>query len=449
MEGGNSSRFSLASLAIHIRLAISLMLDYRPGRLFKGTLAMTAGMTARIFGQAVVFLLVARTLGVGAYGAYAAVLALAMTIGNFNGLGVSVVMLKDTARDATVFQECWGRALAAWLLTSPILLVLYGALAVSVLPERIEGSVVLFVGLAEIVVAPFVLLTLRAFQGHGCIGRAARLAFAPIMPRLLAAGMLLLSAFYISKPSRLVLWAILYLLAAVASAIYSLRLTCRDLKIGLEPKWDGLMHNISEGWAFSLGGASDKLYADLDKIMLSKMSTLETAGAYAGAYRVIDMVHVPVFAFFSAVAPRFFDFGKEGMRSVFIYALKVMPVPMLYVLVSCVVLFASASLLPVFLGPDFSAAVDVIRWLVWLPLLSVPRRFGQMTLSSSGWQRRSLAVLVFGAVLNLMANLWAIPLWGWRGAVAATYIAEMAMGVLVWVMFIFSDGTIRHPANKA
>jgi O-antigen/teichoic acid export membrane protein len=122
---------------------------------------------------------------------------------------------------------------------------------------------------------------------------------------------------------------------------------------------------------------------------------------------------------------------------------------MLYVLVSCVALFACASLLPVLLGPDFSAAVDVIRWLVWLPLLSVPRRFGQMTLSSSGWQRRSVAVLVFGAVLNLMANLWAIPLWGWRGAVTATYIAEMAMGGLVWVMFIFSGRTNIPSANKA
>jgi O-antigen/teichoic acid export membrane protein len=449
MEGENSSRFSLASLAIHIRLAISLMLDYRPGRLVKGTLAMTAGMTARIFGQAVVFLIVARTLGVEAYGAYAAVLALAMTIGNFNGLGVSVVMLKDTARDATVFQECWGRALAAWLLTSPILLIFYGVLAVRVLPERIEGSVVLCIGLAEIVAVPFVLLTLRAFQGHGRIGRAARLAFTPIMPRLLAVGVLLLLAFYISKSSLLILWAILYLLAAVASAIYSLWLACRDLKIRIQPKWDGLIHSVSEGWAFSLGGASDKLYADLDKIMLGKMSTLETAGAYAGAYRIIDMIHVPVFSFFSAVAPRFFNFGKEGVRNVFLYALKVMPVPMLYVLVSCVALFACASLLPVLLGPDFSAAVDVIRWLVWLPLLSVPRRFGQMTLSSSGWQRRSVAVLVFGAVLNLMANLWAIPLWGWRGAVTATYIAEMAMGGLVWVMFIFSGRTNIPSANKA
>lgn len=36
-------------------------------------------------------------------------------------------------------------------------------------------------------------------------------------------------------------------------------------------------------------------------------------------------------------------------------------------------------------------------------------------------------VIAIGALANVILNLWLIPRWGWRGAVAATYFVEIAM----------------------
>ena len=82
-----------------LRESLTDLCAWRPGRLAKGTLAMTAGMGLRTLAQAVVFLIVARVLGVADYGAYAAVLALSTVFGCFSGWGTQTLMVRDVSRN--------------------------------------------------------------------------------------------------------------------------------------------------------------------------------------------------------------------------------------------------------------------------------------------------------------------------------------------------------------
>ncbi|WP_448383848.1 oligosaccharide flippase family protein [Desulfosoma sp.] len=390
-------------------------------------MVMTAAMGLRIVGQSFVFLIVARMLGVEAYGAYAAVLALAMTMGALNGLGVSVVMLRDTCRDVSTFQEGWRRTLAAWVLASPLLFAVYVVIAWKVLPKNIAWSVTGCIGLAEIIVSPLLLFIIQAYQGHEHLGRAAHFVVTPILPRTLAAGLLVAAGFWFSDSVRLPLWAALYLFASICGAGYGLRRVRRDLKASVTIQWRGMKNAIRQGWPFTAGDATHKVYVDLDKVMLARLSTLEAAGSYSSAYRVVDMVAVPLFSFFTAAAPRFFRVGQEGLGSSFGYALRLLPFPMLYALTASIALFLSAEMMPWLLGPTYSPAVEALRWLAWLPLLITARLFMHTAFVASGRQRIGLAILLLGAVINFLVNLWAIPQRGFYGAVLATYAAELLM----------------------
>jgi len=385
---------------------------------------MTAGFGLRTLGQAVVFLVVARVLGVEAYGAYSAVLALAMTLGGFTGLGASVIMLRDTARDPGVFAESWGRTLAAWLLTAPVLFAVYLLLTWLILPEGTGWVAVVCMGAAEILLAPLTLGAAQAYQGHERMGRAARIVLVPIMPRLAAAAILPLILF-IAPSARLSVWTVLYLLATAIATIYTLGLLHRDFGLRMAFHWRGLAPFLHEGGPFAVGGAAQKVYVDIDKIMLARLTTLEITGAYSVAYRVVDMANVPLMSFFAAAAPRFFRAGGEGARGAARYAWQMLPLPLLYALAVSVSLYLLAGLLPWLLGPGFAPAVEVLRWLAWLPLLTTPRRFMQMALNACGRQRMTVGLIAIGATLNLGFNLWLIPLWGWPGAAAATYAAEL------------------------
>jgi O-antigen/teichoic acid export membrane protein len=406
------------------------LIAWRPGKLAKGTLAMTAGLGLRTLGQAAVFLIVARVLGVEAYGAYSAVLALAMTTGGFVSLGAAVIMLRETARDIDSFAESWGRTLAAWTVTAPMLFAIYLSLAWAILPGGTGWIIVVCLGAAEILFAPLTQATIQAYQGHERIGRAARIVLAPILPRLAAATMLPL-VLILAPSMRLPIWTALYLLATAVATVYTLRLLQHDFGLRLAVHWRGLAQVLREGWPFAVGSAAQKVYVDIDKLMLARMTTLETTGAYSAAYRVVDMANVPLISFFAAAAPRFFRTGGDGARCAIRYAWRMLPLPLLYALAVSVGLYLMARLLPWVLGAGFAQAVEVLSWLAWLPLVNLVWSFLRFIAIGSNQQRMVLHVLISGAILNFSLNLWLIMSMGWRGAVIATYVTELAMIALL------------------
>jgi O-antigen/teichoic acid export membrane protein len=400
---------------------------------------MTAGMGLRAIAQAGVFLIVARVLGVEGYGAFAAVLAIAGTLGSFSGLGTQILLVRDVARDTTCFAEAWGRTLAAIAISTPTLLCLYALLAWAVLPAGISWAAILFIGLAELFFAPLVLAGVNAYQGHERIGRAARLVLAPILPRLAGALALLPLALILAPPLRLPAWAVLYALAALVAAGYALRLVHRDLGLPLQADPRGLARHVREGIAFAFGGAALKLYADIDKTMLARLATLEAAGAYSAGYRVMDLAQVPLVALLTSALPRFFRAGETELGSVIRYGWRIVPIPLLYAVFVGAAMFACAPLLPLAIGTSYQSAVTTLQWLAWLPLIGLPRLLLQHLLTGANLEKTVVSVLGLGAALNILLNLWLIPFWNWRGAVVATYIAEIIMALVMLFFGMRSD----------
>ena len=397
---------------------------------------MTTGMGLRAIAQAGVFLIVARVLGVEGYGAFAAVLAIAGTLGSFSGLGTQILLVREIARDPACFAEAWGRTLAAIAISAPILLCLYVLFAWAVLPAGISWVTILFIGLAELLFSPLVLAGVNAYQGHERIGRAARLVLAPILPRLVGALALLPLALLLAPPLRLPAWAALYALAAFITAGYALRLVHRDLGLPLKAEAKSLARHVREGIAFAFGGAALKLYADIDKTMLARLATLEAAGAYSAGYRVMDLAQVPLVALLISALPRFFRVGEAGSGSVIRYGWRIVPIPLLYAVLVGAAMFACAPLLPLVLGTSYQSAITTLQWLAWLPLIGLPRLLLQYLLIGADLQKAVVNVLGLGAALNILLNLWLIPLWNWRGAVLSTYIAEIVMAFVMIILGI-------------
>ena len=420
-----------------LRQKIADLCDWRPGQLVKGTIAMTSGMGLRTVGQAGVFLIVARVLGVEAYGAYASVLAIACTLGFFGGFGVQTLMLRDVARDPTSSAIAWGRTLAAIGVSFPLLLGLYLLIAWAILPAGISWVVIVCIGVAELVFAPLALAGISAYQGHERTGRAARLVLTPILPRLAGALVMMPVSLLLPFATPLVVWSALYALAAFLAAVYAVWLVHCDLGLPLRPDGQGLLASLREGVVFAFGGAALKLYVDIDKVMLARLATLEAAGSYSAAYRVVDMASIPIVAMLTAGLPRFFRNGEYGVRGALVYGWRLLPLPFFYVL--CVGLFLcfASAWVPGMLGPSYSSAVSTLQWLAWLPLVSLPRIFLQTLLITGGRQHAVVAVLGAGSIFNIALNLWLIPHMGWHGAVLATYAAEIAMG---FVMILLANG---------
>jgi O-antigen/teichoic acid export membrane protein len=393
--------------------------------------------------QAVVFVIVSRTLGIEDYGAFAAILALASVFGSLGALGTPTVMLRDVALASGAFPKAWGRTLMTIAISTPVLLPIYLLLAWWILPPQFSITVIVLVGLADVILTPVNLCAITAYQGHERMGRAARLTLLLIVPRLLAAMMLWVLATIAPSGKLLLIWAALYALSALGAAVYAHRLVRRDLGMAQRPRLPSIWSAIRQGLPFAAGSAAMKTHAEINKTLLSRLSTLESTGAYSAAHRVSDLAVIPIVSLLNVTWPRFFRAGHNS-RAIFALARGILPVPTAYAVLAGMCLYYAADFLPVLLGADFAAAADVLRWLAWLPLISLPRLVLQMMMASSGRQSAAVGALTIGAASNVGLNLWLIPVYSWLGAVIATFVAEMLMTVIM--LFHFTSARL-HAAN--
>ena len=97
-------------------------------------------------------------------------------------------------------------------------------------------------------------------------------------------------------------------------------------------------------------------------------------------------------------------------------------------------LYLCAGIMPLLLGATYVDAVPALQWLAWLPVVSLPRLLLQALLIGGDRQNYTVNILAGGGIFNIALNMWLIPLWSWRGAVIATYAAEIAMALLMCVI---------------
>lgn len=405
------------------------ILKVMPGKLGRNTLKVSLGSYLRTGIQITIFLIIARSLGVTGYGAFVAVVALTAVFAPFSGCGYDALLVREVARDHSQFRDSWGRSLFMVVVSGLPLVAIVVLLGRFILPSSISIWIVVAVALSDLIFVRILEMSIRALQAFERMGRAVSL-------RMLLAGLRLVGAvlmIWLCSDPDVQSWSVFYTAASVITCVVSVLYI--NYSIG-RPRWSpgNFRAGISEGIFFSISGSADRVNADIDKAMLARMASLESAGIYSAAYRIIDVVFTPVSALMVSAYARFFQQGSTGIASSMAYAMRILPIPALYSMVAGVALYMMSPLLVVILGESFSESVYAIQWLSVLPLLMVGRYFPSLALGAAGFQKVRSFFQTGTAVLNIILNLWLIPSYGWHGAVWASLATEALLGFLLWVL---------------
>ncbi|TMQ07213.1 MAG: polysaccharide biosynthesis protein [Deltaproteobacteria bacterium] len=411
-------------------IAASHLARLRRSTLTRNTLWMLVGQAARTVIQAIYFVLVAHALHPAGYGAFVAAMALVMIAAPFASLGAGIVMVKNVARDPTMLSVYWGNALAIVAASgAALLLVILGA-AHAVLPATIPLALVLALGVAELVFARTVEICAQVFQAFQLLAWTSAI-------QLMLAGLRLASiaALYAALRSPTPLqWSLGYLAATVAAAAIAVALV--HVRCGRpRPVIDRARMELREGAYFSIGLSAQSIYNDIDKTMLSRLSTLAASGVYGAAYRIIDVSFAPISALLWASYARFFQHGTQGLQGTLRLARKLLPLAAAYGAAAGLALAALAPLAPRVLGERYALIAPMILWLAPLPLLRACHYFLADALTGAGHQRARSAVQIAVAVVNVLFNLWIIPIYSWKGAAWTSLGCDglLALGLL-WVV---------------
>jgi O-antigen/teichoic acid export membrane protein len=390
------------------------------------------GMGLRLVIQAGYFVLIARSLGPGPYGAFVAVVAMAGVLGPFSGLGTPNLFIKNVRSGKREAAICWGNGMLLCVLSGTLFSALVVGLSL-IFHLKTGTFVIIVVCLSDLV---FMKVTELAAFGFAASDRMTQTSIQSVVISLLRfAGIAALMA--VVHKVTLHRWVLVYLLTSLLGMIYAV---WKGSQLWGRPSVDlrALREDVAEGVFFSIGSSATTVYNDIDKIMLSKLSDLASTGIYAAAYRVIDVSLTPVRSLVSAAYPRFFREGIGGMRATYPYALSLIAKSSVYGALTFAGLWLCAPVLPHILGNKYDAVVPALRWLALIPFLRCFHVFLGDALSGGGLQRVRTGIQVLVALINVGLNMIILPRYSWRGAAWTSLLCDGLLVVMFWCAALYS-----------
>jgi O-antigen/teichoic acid export membrane protein len=238
----------------------------------------------------------------------------------------------------------------------------------------------------------------------------------------------------VNHPSA-VTWGIVYVVSSAIGGLLGVIWVTRLQGMPTLAIWR-IGPEFAEGCYFSVSQSAQSIYNDIDKTMLTRMSTLDAVGIYAAAYRLIDAAFIPIRSLLYAAYPRFFQHGSTGITGSTRYARRLLPRSGGYGILACTALMVFAPLVPRVLGKEYVTAVEAVRWLAPIIFFRSIHYFFADSLTGAGYQGRRTAMQASIAALNVALNLWLIPLYSWRGAAWASLASDGSLMVGLYVVIV-------------
>ncbi|NES83676.1 MAG: oligosaccharide flippase family protein [Moorea sp. SIO2B7] len=400
--------------------------------LVRNTLFMLFSNGFKLFVQAGYFVLIARTLGSQQYGIFIGIISLANLLNPFVTWGTGDILIKKVSRNRSVFSQYWGNNLFITIVFGLSLILLVLLVGERILPPDLSPVVVILLLLSELILTVVIDAAAKAFLSVDLLNITGQMNILLSLKSLVA--VIILVVFF--KEPNLMIWAILYSSSSLAAALFAVLLVNRLVGAPkLYLPW--FKQEFVQGFYFSITLSAENINHNVDKTMISRLSTPQATGIYGAAYRLVDVSFVPVASLMSATYMKFFQKGVTGISGILNFAKRLSLMAGGYGIIAGLGLFFFAPIVPYILGKDYAESVNALRWLAAIPFLQALQYFAADTLTGAGFQGLRSAVQVTMALLNFMLNLWLIPIYSWRGAAWSSLASDGLKMFCLWILVFY------------
>lgn len=380
--------------------------------------------------QLVAFILLVRAIGVDGFGAFSAVLGLAALTSPFVELGGASLIVRDVHQRNFSLKAAIERSIQVSTAIFPIVFILIILLKPFVFPA-IPWILVIAVTLAELLGNRIIAL----FYGLNIAREQLKFnTYIEIMVGLLRLFLVLILVWLGGNSNT---WGLFYLTQSIFVSSCIIFFLKKSLKIELKLRKITRVE-LQESFHFALGSASHVGYSELDKVMLSRLTTLADTGVFASASRIVNLTALALFAVTGALYPKFF--GSDGTNP-YKLAFRLLPYTLPYGLVAAAVIFFMAPFLANLLGNEFGDVSEALRLLAIISIFNAVHYPLADAVTGSGKQFLRTRFYLISLLTNTLLNLGLIPSLGWRGAGYATLISQV---LLVSMLLIHAKRELRR-----
>lgn len=184
-----------------------------------------------------------------------------------------------------------------------------------------------------------------------------------------------------------------------------------------------------------LSGLSIATYMKIDLIMLEDMASQDQLGIYSAAAKLSESWYFIPVAISSAFSPLLFRLKKQSQEA---FQLKLKELYSLLIwgsaLIGVVVSIFSADIIRIVFGSRFDQAGQVLIIHIWSGIFVCIGLVNSLSLLSHDRLYQNLLRTLLGAIINVMLNIYLIPIFGALGAAYATLVAY---AFTAWISMIF------------
>lgn len=397
--------------------------------------AMAAGGLAAQLVFTSIEIVVARQLGSDAYGLFAFVYVITLTVALLVDMGVTWYVIDEGSRRPSAIPELIGTTIAlktgAYAIAYPIVLGTFWLFGYSEVTLLLLGVFLLY---GALLLLQETLAAAHAARQTMHISALFQ-AFSPLLIAVLVGLSFLFERGLLGI-------GLAYVLGAALVSLSWLYLMTRGETVRVNLR--AIPAILKGSYLYGISGLMSQALYKADILLLSLLTSMQTVGIYAAGYKLLDLAYkVPILGM-RVVSPTLYKLRDTCRIEYAQVADAYFRCSLFFGLVLTIIGFLAAStLIELLFGDGFSDSADVLRLLSLSFVLKFVAGCLQAVLSTLGEHRRRTQALAFATVSIVLLQLGLIPSLGAMGAAGAVVIGE---GLLCALLFLsIGDKTLRAP----
>ncbi len=394
----------------------------------KNSFIMFFVISCRVVFQFITFILLARYFGPTNLGIFASALSLIVILTPFAEMGGPAVVVKDIVANVPVMDTVSRNIQLSYLAAVPLLVIIL--ISKIFFLENVSVYIILLLAAAEFIGNRMIMLIGAVHQAKGFFWRNAIMELVFGSSRLLIIGIVLLFK------GSLLFWTVLYMLQSILTAAVFfcwMKMTWKG-KLGL---WDrsAIKERLHFGFHFAFGSFAQNTFNEVDKLLLARLSSLRDVGIYSVGVKFSQAAFLPIGAILGVTYPIFFRKGIEGgYNNAKRFALKLIPIPILYGIAIAGFFWVISPYLPVILGDKYNDSLTAIKLLGFIPLFQGTYWLLADAMTGGGRQSTRTRIQILAVLISVLLNIILIPIYGWSGAV---YTA-LTVNALLMIIYLIA-----------
>jgi O-antigen/teichoic acid export membrane protein len=360
--------------------------------------------------------LLSRYLGVAGYGQFNYLFAFFYFFLIFNDFGVDTAVVREVSQKPALADSIFGSMLCFKLMMSVALTVLaWGMILLMKFEEPMRSSLLLFA----------FILPLQGLQTPSLIFQVNLKMEYPAFVGLINKAIQFSLLFMAIQAEWTLRGITLMLVASELTAMLMLTFFYRRfVKPHFRPDFELWKKILKSSIPIGVTSLFAAVINRIDFLMLERMTDMHQVGLYAATYKIantFESLPLLMMATLYPVMARFAAEDKSRLRSVYnkgnlLFAAIGIPCGL-------VISYLSPWIIRILFGTDFVQAAQGLSILIWASVFVYLALNAGTVLISMGREKINLVINAAAALLNILLNLWLIPIRGYVGASIATVAA--------------------------